>query len=221
MGVFLTCSLMVPDPFSNVYAFDNNTDSNAAYSFPDQRVETPFAESDRNRQLSLLGDYIRKQSPGWMPGAPSIVRNPSQWLQNRLNPSDADDTSGPPLIQPLSSLAPSPGLEDAEGMWFSPDYHHRGFLPINDAMIMGVNLRQRSFQNLLQFDVHPFMGQNWHSSDNYWGSEFAVSLHDGNPQPWGKVVLRYNNGDNELMDQNRGFDMHGELNFDDRLMWLP
>jgi len=67
-------------------------------------------------------------------------------------------------------------------------------------------------------DVHPYYGQNWHSEANYWGTEVSMHLtSDNDSKPWGKIALRFSQGDTNLMDRGQGFDMHSEMNFDDHL----
>jgi hypothetical protein len=70
------------------------------------------------------------------------------------------------------------------------------------------------FDERAQFDLHPFIGQNWHNSDSYWGTEIGMNFRsDAISKPWAKISVRFSNGDNSIMDGNRGFDMHSEIRF--------
>jgi hypothetical protein len=115
------------------------------------------------------------------------------------------------LIQP-----PTPG--EGQAFWLTPGYHHKGFLPTHDAMMMSFNLRQHMFDDRVQVDMRPFYGQNWVSTNGYGGAEIGFNLsRTGAAQPWGRIAVRYVEGDQDLMDQGHGIDMHAELFFDDHL----
>lgn len=101
-----------------------------------------------------------------------------------------------------------------DSLRLAPDYHHKGFM--NDAVVMGVSARQNVWEDKAQVEVRPFWGQNWHSSDNYWGAEVALNLGQ-QKFSWGRIAVRYTQGDESLIDRGQGFDMHGEMNFTDHL----
>ncbi len=221
IGIFLTLALLVLAPFRNARADNIYTNPAWPTSISGAPANSPFDDQEKNHRVGLLLDYVRKEAPGWAPGLPHAMRDPGGWLRNGLglggtNDSDGDSMSS--VFQPMTYLMRPPMPGESEAAWLSPDYHHKGFLPVNDAMIMGANLRHRILDDTLQFDLHPFYGQNWHSSDGYWGTELALNLRSSSgAQPWGKIALRYSNGDQALMDRGRGFDMHSELKFDESL----
>jgi hypothetical protein len=85
-------------------------------------------------------------------------------------------------------------------------------------MMTGLTFRERALDDRMQFDFHPFYGQNWVSLNGYGGAELGIGLtHGGEAQPWGRIALRYTDGASYLMDRSSGFDMNAELRFDTHL----
>ncbi|HEU0117470.1 MAG TPA: hypothetical protein VFR09_02450 [Alphaproteobacteria bacterium] len=199
-------------PLFPAYAIDNSTDPYSAGYYSSQRPSTLFANNDQTDLKNQMTSYLRKQEFGVASSLAPIIRSPNEWAQSGLGLDRPTDIS-PENI----SLVPA-APETPEAMWLSPGYHHKGFFPLDDALVMGVNYRHRLFEDGLQLDVHPFYGQNWHNTNGYYGSEIGLGLRDQKDgHEWGRIALRYNNGDESLMDETRGFDMHGELNFDQHL----
>lgn len=103
----------------------------------------------------------------------------------------------------------------------STAYHHRrGVLPTHDAAVLGAHMKQHFLDHYMQLDLHPYFGQNWFSQKNYYGADFTIDLIEPenkskDSRPWGKFVISYTNGDDDLLDHGRGIDMHGELRFDE------
>ena len=172
-------------------------------------------------------NYIRNQEASLLPGMPDEFRNPSGWLQGELglNSLGGDETTtdvAPRNLRPVSSLMDQPSLEEAQSVWLSSNYHRKGLLPLNNALVAGFDMRHKMFNDKVQFDVRPLVGQNWHSTNNYWGTEVAISLHSTSSlgqtdKTWGRIALRYDNGNFDTMGHSRGYDLHGELNFNDHL----
>ena len=70
--------------------------------------------------------------------------------------------------------------------------------------------------------MRPYYGQNWLRPEGYYGSEFAVSLARGGiddpmKESWGKVAIGFVDGSSQVLDHGHGFDLHGELRFNDQL----
>lgn len=210
---------------SETLAFTADRDAPDTSAYARANNAKRFAEQEGTRRLGLMADYAKGQIPHLAPGLPSFIRNPGGWVSRGLggsSPMDMFDEDTGSFLQPVQSAFTEPSVNAPQAMWISPSYHHRGFLPMNDAMIMGVHMRQ-SFSDLfaghgVQLDLHPFYGQSWHSTDYYWGTEIAFDLHNKDAaHPWGKIALRFTNGDTDLTDRGHGFDMHGQLNFDEHL----
>jgi hypothetical protein len=213
IAILLTLYIALFQPIRQARA-----ESDPPYIGSDQNPNNSLADEDRKQRLALISNYIKQQWQGWAPGLPMAIRNPSSWIKNALTPDD--DSTLAPITKPMSVMIQTPAPEESKAAWFSSDYHHKGFLPLHDAMITGFNLRHPLFDTGLSLNAHPFYGQNWHDSEGYWGTEFALSFSGGDARtlsaqnPWGKLALRYSNGDTTLLDRGRGFDMHGDLNFD-------
>jgi hypothetical protein len=233
-ALFLTLILIAFVNCSESLAFDYNDsdypDPNA-YARP---TSTAFDNQERNQRLHLMLNYAKTQVPAIAPGLPDFVRNPSGWFGHGIgmNLGDAKNSAdvSSSIIEPMQGMPASPSADAPEAMWLAPNYYHQGFLPFKDALIADAHLRHNLSENLLsnrmQLDWHPFYGQNWHSLDNYWGSEIALGLGAGpalqpssqpSSQPWGKIALRYTSGDTNLTERGHGFDMHSELNFSECL----
>lgn len=230
-GVFLTLiTIFVLIPFHSPRADDYGRDP----ALFDNRITTifgkpaysPFADQDQHHRVSLLLDYVRKEGPALAPGLPSALRDPAQWMSNRLgldslNGGGDDDTIMASIFRPVSSLLQAPSQEEAQALWLSPAYHHKGMLPFNDALVLGINARHRMWDDRLQLDLHPFYGQNWLRADGYFGAEAAINISrtaDGvRAKPWGRIALSYTGGNSTLMDHGHGFGLHSEVNFNDNL----
>jgi hypothetical protein len=229
-AIFLTLMALMFFDCSEVRAFNDNDDKTPDTSAYGRQVynSNSLVDQDRGQKINLMVDYAKKQLPNLMPGMPSFLRNPHGWVANSFGHSshniDNDDYADgfSSFLQPIQNALHEPSVDAPQAMWVTPAYHHKGFLPVNDAMIMGFHLREGVANNIvgnnLQFDVHPFYGQNWRSTDNYWGTELAFNLSSGEAnKPWGKIALRFTDGNTDLMDHGHGFDMHSQLNFNDHL----
>lgn len=229
-AIFLTLMLLMFADCSKALAFNDKGDSNpdtSAYGRPTYNSNS-LADQDRAQRISLMVDYAKQQVPHLTTGLPAFLRDPRGWISNGFGSSSHgfsnDDTSDglSSFLQPVQNAFHAPSVDAPEALWITPTYHHKGFLPVNDAMIMGFHMRHSLSDsvlgNTLQYDMHPFYGQNWRSTDNYWGTEVAFNLRTKtSPMPWGKIALRFSSGDTDLMDHGHGFDMHSELNFDKHL----
>ncbi len=194
---------------------------------------SPLDQLDSSHRMGLLLNYVRKEGPGWVPGLRQNLRAPVNWLMNGLGPMgqmfghDALDDAGgddrwgdawlSSVMSPLSSLLRTPSVHESQAFWVTPGYHHKGFLPFHDVMLMSFNLREHFLDDRLQFDLRPFYGQNWLSANGYGGAQLSVNLGKSGAAPWGSLALRYSDGASNLMDTSRGFDMTAALRFDEHL----
>lgn len=222
--LLLTIFICVLAHCSNAKAFEYYQDQWPDVSSSSRPSLTPLADQDRSNRIRLMRDYAKTLIPTIAPGLPSYISNPGSWAYNGLGIVRQDESIDgvSSFLQPVQSSFQQPSVDAPEALWLSPGYHHRGFLPIHDAMLMGIHLRHTPGVSLdgnsLQFDVHPFVGQSWRSLDDYWGTEVGFSLrHASSPQPWGKIAISFTQGDNQLMDHGHGFDMHTEFNFNEHL----
>jgi hypothetical protein len=218
--IFLTLLLpLILVPFSKVFA-DDNFDPATTQGWPD-------TGNLAHQETKQLLDNIQQNAGQWAPGLPSILRDPSGWAQGKIGAvedalglGDAVGTAeNSSLVSSLMRYS-TPAAEN--GAWFEPDYHHKGFLPIHDALVMGLGARQNLFDDRVRFEMQPYYGQNWLRPEGYVGSEFSVSLARGTAgdtmqNSYGKIAIGFINGDSQVLDSGHGFDMHGELNLLDNL----
>jgi len=122
------------------------------------------------------------------------------------NEGSTDDTSS---NDTMSTSQPS---DSSVPVNVSSNYHHKGFLPTHDAMMMGVGAGQNILDNKLQFTARPYIGQSWDSLRHYWGTEVAMTVaQHSDGLPWGKIAVGYVGGDEALTDHGRGMDLHGDV----------
>lgn len=234
LSIFILLAIFVL-PFRDLYA------SSDVFGYPPSTVmvfgqptdNTPLASEERHQRLTQLLDYVRKEGRSWLPGLLPTVGNPMAWARTNLgiemgmsgmknvhNQSLIGEDQPQSLLQPVSDLMGPALTEEEQSLWLSSQYHHKGFLPTHDAVMMGFAMHNHVWRDV-QFDIHPFYGQNWMGATGYWGTEMAMDIGAGSvgaqQKPWGKIALRYSNGDHELMDSNHGFDMHGEVNFTENI----
>ena len=175
--------------------------------------------------MDQIMHYVRHDVPAMIPGLPEEVREPSDYMarqikgiEDGLNDEDGENSdSFASFFAPVLSLMHPAEEDDAESAWLTPGYHHEhGMLPFDDAVMFGFNYRNLAFDNHLKFTVHPFYAQSWNSGEGFWGTEFSLGLGPGDGRSWGTIVLRYNNGDTDIMDNNtHGFNLHADLKFDE------
>ena len=83
--------------------------------------------------------------------------------------------------------------------------------------MFGFNYRNSMAEGRIKMSLHPFYAQSWHGMSGYWGMETAFGIGPAREQSWGKIVVRFTNGSEELMDHARGIDMHADLAFSEHL----
>jgi hypothetical protein len=223
-GALLTFLFAIALP-NYVHSNDISSDpsvNRTSYVMPSfNGVSASALDPQQQLKLDQAVSYARHQAVGLLPSLPHMSQIMPDWLgggsslpdTNLTVDADEEESTLDSLSRQFSGLM-RPALDsDPQALWVTPGYHHKGFLPLNDAMVMGVNMRHSLFSRDLQLDLHPFYGQNWHNSDAYWGTELGLQLgagRDGNGG-WGKISLRYDNGQSALMEHSRGADLHGEF----------
>ena len=211
--VFLTFIFIVPHTFHFARA-DDSTTWGQGNAFSD-----PLADEERSQRMHLLINYLKTKETNLVPSLPSELRDIAGWLKSgsQFGSYNLADENPNPIpyktgSQPLAGTSP----ESGEAFWFSSSYNHKGFSPMHDAMMLGVNLKHHLWDDGPQLNIHPYVGQNWHNIDNYWGTEVALDLGGSDTSKgWGKIALRYDNGESNLTEHGRGMDMHSEVDFSD------
>jgi hypothetical protein len=169
------------------------------------------ASVEERARVSQASSYLRKQTLLGMSVLPGSLRSTLNWFSGNWHPvslsggSDEEIPSEQALAEPEESGISIP-------MQLGANYHHKGFLPTHDAMIMGVGFDQKMLDDKLQFTARPFYGQSWHSLRHYLGGEIALDIAqhpDG--LPWGKIAVGYIKGDSSLTDHGTGIDLHGDI----------
>jgi len=212
---------------SQAYADDNTapTPMPLIINRPD---DSALANADRHYHLGLLLDYMRREGPALISGLPDTLRTPANFIMGELkstangfgsgNAGTEDNGTTSSVFSPTLSLISPSDENAAEALWLTPGYHHtHGMLPFDDALTLGFNYRNAILDDRVKFSVHPFCAQSWYSTKDYWGTEMALDIGPAAGHSWGVVVIRYDNGNSDLMDHGRGIDMHADFSFDRHL----
>jgi hypothetical protein len=215
--------------FFNLTQHTYATTDDRVYPFADPVIGRPFQIIDKDAQLGLLWDHVKHQAPRLVPRLRSTMLTPLRWTLSNLN--EASEFLGldegaqeserflTPFTHSFVAMMQPPSVDSSQAFWLTPSYSHKGFLPVNDAMIMRLNMRHRALHDRVQMDLAPFYAQNWLSTRGYGGAEASVTIHrqDKNAKPWGKVTLRYAEGSSDLMDRRHGIDFHADVQFTDTM----
>lgn len=231
LGVLLTLLFFATFP---LHAFSASA-TGAVFIGEQARPNSAIEANALDERRSSLLDYMRHQAESLTPSLPDEVRSPVKWALNGFHSAgsflsfgvttlDNDETqaANPDPVAQLMQPPAMPG-EVADQWLASTGYHHRrGILPTHDTATLGGHVRQSLFSHYMQYDLHPYLAQNYFSSRNYYGAEmtldFAAPADTSRvTRPWGQLVIGYTNGESSLMDHGRGIDMHGELHFSDNL----
>ena len=169
-------------------------------------VATAQEELDKQR-ISQVTDYVRTQALHGVSLLPSNVRSTLGWFSGSwraVHMAAADDDTSAPAVDNADA-------HDSE-MNLVSNYHHKGFLPTHDAMMMGASFGQNLVSNKLDLAERPFIGQSWDSLRNYWGAEMTLDVaKKADGLPWGKISLGYIGGNDALVDHGTGVDLHGDI----------
>jgi hypothetical protein len=176
----------------------------------------PTYTPEEKQQINDIETYVRKEALHGVTILPGEMRSAVGWLSggwHSVHLSSSDDEAE---AMPQAATAPAPFAQESAGgsdpVNLASNFHHKGFLPTHDAMVMGMGVSRAAFDNKLQFTAHPFYGQNWRALQGYWGTELTMDIaqrSDG--MPWGKISLGYVGGNDSLTDHGRGMDLHGDV----------
>jgi len=174
----------------------------------------PQVSVENQNTVHLAQTYLRQQALRGASILPGSVRATIGWLSNGWhsvaagdaeNADEGGDAQTQNLTQPTDSGIAMP-------MQFASSYHHKGFLPTHDAMMMGVAFNQNIIDKKLQFTARPFYGQSWNSLHHYMGGEVTMKI-DQRPDglPWGALSAGYIGGNDSMIDHGSGVDLHGDV----------
>ncbi len=188
-------------------------------------IVSPLANNDRHEKSVLMVSYLRKQVSAMMPGLPDVLRDPQGWLRNGMHDigsgltdfvsgDDATSSETSPLTSGGNTQLPV--MRQEETLWVTPGYHHKGFT--NDALTVGFTLGRNLFDNRLRLEMSPLYGQNCISARNYYGNKITANFKDTpGPIQSAKIEIGYMSGNQDMIDQGRGIDLHSEIKFNDQL----
>lgn len=168
-------------------------------------------ELDKQR-ISQATSYLRTQALKGTSLLPDEVRDTIGWFKGNWHPIhiDADDDEDVNASS-LSGLPAAPKSDD-DAVDLIVNYHHKGFLPMHDAILVGAAFKQNIVAHKLDLTARPFVGQSWNSLRNYWGAEMTLDVaQKADGLPWGKISLGYVGGNDKLTDHGTGIDLHGDI----------
>jgi len=181
-------------------------------SFADTALSSNTANGDdRKRILGDVQTYIRKQALHGVSILPADLRSTLGWFSGTWHDValPGDETEDRAALD--APLAPRP--ENDAPVSLASNFHHKGFLPTHDAMVLGAGWRHAIIDERVQLDARPFYGQNWRALQGYWGGEMTLNVaarEDG--LPWGKIALGYTGGNQALTDHGTGVNLRGSMN---------
>ena len=176
----------------------------------------PATGTEAKLHISEIASYLRKEGLQSASLLPSDVRNTLNMLTGTWHPmswiaEDDTETDAPSVLPQALTDSPAPTFHMPFNLESS--IHHKGFLPTHDAIMLGTSLQRAILDDKLQFTIHPFYGQSWHSVKHYWGSEMSMNIAQRpDDMPWGKITMNYTGGEESLTDHGRGIDLHGDVN---------
>ena len=172
--------------------------------------------ADEKAHLGEVTSYIRQQSLQGMSLLPSEARTVAGWFSGswhamQMSGDDNDNDAAPPPVK-NKALGQQASFDDGQGANMIANFHHKGFLPTHDALMIGGALKQTILDDKLQLTTRPFVGQSWDSLRSYWGTEVSLNIaqHDDG-LPWGQITAGYIGGEESLTDHGRGIDLHGDV----------
>lgn len=170
---------------------------------PSRPQLTQLEVEENNAQQDKLRDYIKKKAVklfDWLPTA-------------SINDIGDDASFLAPLAAPVILMTKLPDEKMREAVWLTPGYqHNHGLLPFDDALMIGPSYKKKMLDDDLKFKLHPFYAQNWTGSNNYWGVETSLGIGEK-----GNIALRFANGNEDLMNHSRGFELQTNYNFNKSL----
>ena len=164
-------------------------------------------------RISEVTSYLRKEGLQSVASLPSSIRETLSWFSRKhaLDFTSSDEESTPATQN--EALTDTLSFESALPMHLESSFHHKGFMPTHDSVVMGTSLHSSILDNNLQFTTHPFYGQSWQSLQHYWGSDVTMDIAERpDGLPYGKITMNYTSGTSSLTDHGRGIDLHGDVN---------
>lgn len=188
------------------------------------RADTPTPQALIKQQMRVVQSYVRQQAVRGEDLLPGTVRDTIGWLSNGWRGVDENIAAARQEFDDEFDIPDDDGDRHASPMPLAggnhllpfqimSSYHHKGFLPTHDAVLMGIAWHHALIGRKLDVIARPFYGQNWHSLRHYWGGEVTLDIAqrpDG--LPWGKMAMGYTGGDHAMTDHGTGIDMHGDVN---------
>jgi len=189
----------------------------ATFTHADSLPSAAEIEANKERASEAMA-YVRHEAFQGMSILPGEAREALSWFSGSWHPMQmaGDDEETIPAVGGAVP-AQSQALRDASSSesWvpdLASNFHHKGFLPTHDAMVLGLGMQHSLFDNKLGLTGRPFYGQSWHSLHSYYGGEVAMDIDkrdDG--MPWGKIALGYIQGNDSMIDHGTGVELHGDV----------
>ena len=184
------------------------------FSLADSPVQSQ-TQIDANKQQAIaVENYIRTQIFQGVSILPSEAQGAISWFSGNAHPVSImdDDEASDQRSDNGGKMGDSANKNSLAPDGLSSSYHHKGFLPTHDAMVLGIGAGQNLFNDKLSLSARPFYGQSWHSLHSYWGSEVAMNIaNKPDGMPWGKLALGYVQGNDAMTDHGQGIEMHGDV----------
>jgi hypothetical protein len=166
--------------------------------------------ADEQQRIRDVENYIREQGLQSVRLLPDEMRGAIGFVSNNLKALSATASIGNDSGN--QSADPTPSASDGMPFSVAPDFHHKGFLPTKDALLIRLGFSRKAIGDKLLFTAHPFYGQNWRSLRGYWGAEMSMLIDKRDDNlPSGALALTYTGGNEQLMDNGRGIDLHGDI----------
>lgn len=188
-------------------------------AFTTHRLHPSYADAtsrlsaEQDARLHDAKNYLREQGMRQLSALPGSLRDDFDRLAKGWHPltdDDASDGEGAPNL--TGAPAAQPNLFRDLPFDLNAHYHHKGFLPTHDALVLGGTYTHTMDAGKIRLDLKPYYGQSWHGLSHYWGGEMTLDLAKrADDLPWGRVTLGYVSGKENLTDHGTGMDLHGDL----------
>jgi hypothetical protein len=176
-----------------------------------------IAQDALKARVSEVTTYVRKEALQGIHILPDEARELTGWFNGSWKPVNVSGDDEPPAADGSTPttvpLTQTQTTSSPKTFGFSTNFHHKGFLPTHDTMMMGVDVNQAVLPNKLNFTARPFWGQSWNSIRAYYGAEASLDIAKkiDDELPSGKIVIGYIGGEDALTDHGSGIEMHGDV----------
>jgi hypothetical protein len=173
----------------------------------------PAEEEVLKERVSQVTNYVRQQALQGVHILPTEIRDLTGWLSGGWRPVKMQDDETADAAPPAADQAPGvAAAQQAQSVGFGTNFHHKGFLPTHDTMMMGFNASQSLVPGKLGLSARPYWGQSWDSLRAYYGTEASLDIaQKADGMPWGKIVVGYVGGEDTLTDHGHGMEAHGDV----------